>query len=379
MTRVIAHLTSSGFFGGPERQMLGLASALPDRFRSVFLLFDDRGACRPFVDQIEREGFAVEVLSPAGGLRGSVRALSDLLRRVGASVLCGHGYKADLLGLAASRRVGVPLVAVSRGYTAASRRVKMYESADRLALRFMHRVVCVSEGQAEKIRRAGVALDRVVVIRNAIRADRFDAPDPSYEGLLRGLFPEPPARVVGAAGRLSPEKGFGVLVEAAGEVVRADPDAGFVLFGEGPLRDDLERQVAAQGLQGRFILAGFRADLDRFLPHLDLAVLPSYTEGLPNVALEALAAGVPVVATAVGGTPEVVEDGVCGYLVPPGDPTALARRIVDGLRSGPGLALGARGRERVRDLFTFEAQAAAYARLFDELAGRPLATAAPVT
>jgi glycosyltransferase involved in cell wall biosynthesis len=132
--------------------------------------------------------------------------------------------------------------------------------------------------------------------------------------LLR-YFRQPRTFIVGAAGRLSPEKGFEVLVQAAEHVLRDNPTAGFVLFGEGPERTSLQQRINAAGLGQNFILASFRADLDRFLPHFDLLVLPSYTEGLPNVVLEGFAAGVPVVATAVGGTPEVVEEGVSGYLV----------------------------------------------------------------
>ncbi len=120
-----------------------------------------------------------------------------------------------------------------------------------------------------------------------------------------------------------------MLVEAAAIVARSDPGAGFIHFGDGPLRETIRRRIEELGLERRFILAGLRDDLDRFLPHWDLSVLPSYTEGLPTVVLESYAAGVPVVATAVGGTPEAVADGVDGYLVPPGDPVALAGRIRD--------------------------------------------------
>jgi glycosyltransferase involved in cell wall biosynthesis len=121
-------------------------------------------------------------------------------------------------------------------------------------------------------------------------------------------------------------------------------------------------------LAGRFVLAGFRADLDRYIPWLDVMALPSYTEGLPNVVLEACAAGVAVVATAVGGVPEVVADGENGHLVPPGDAKALAGRLLAVLRDEDGgREMGECGRRRVREEFTFEAQAAAYRRLFAEL------------
>jgi glycosyltransferase involved in cell wall biosynthesis len=232
----------------------------------------------------------------------------------------------------------------------------------------MDRVVCVSYGQAAKVRAAGVDLKRVTVIHNAVRAERFASPEARHRETVRGLFPSPPALVVGAAGRLSPEKGFGVLVKAAARVRR--PDVGFVLFGDGPLREPLQREIAALGLAGRFVLAGFRADLDALIPHLDLVVLPSFTEGLPNVVLEAMAAAVPVVATAVGGTPELVEEGITGRLVPAGGYAILADRIADLLDSPHRREMGERGRRRVLREFTFEAQARHYEDFFEELMGR---------
>jgi glycosyltransferase involved in cell wall biosynthesis len=250
----------------------------------------------------------------------------------------------------------------------------------------------VSQGQAAKVRRAGIGEDKITVIYNAIRPERFVDPDPVGRDLLRGLFlqaanplPRAPEIIVGAAGRLSREKGFGVLVDAAATVlgsrakVHGSPcGVGFILFGDGPLRESLERQIAAAGLEGRFILAGFRSDLDRLLPNLDLMVLPSFSEGLPNVALEALAAGVPVVATAVGGTPEVIEDGQTGYLVPPGDAAALAGRMLEAISDPAGRSrLTGQGRGCVATRFSFDAQAASYRDLFRQLSAEaPPATIA---
>jgi glycosyltransferase involved in cell wall biosynthesis len=368
----IVHLTASTLFGGPERQMLGLAGALAGECRSVFLSFAEGGRCRAFLDEARAEGFEAAALEhDTPHLRAATSELAGRLRHIGADLLLCNGYKAGLLGRIAARREGVPVVAVSRGWTAESWKVRLYEALDRINLRWMDRVVCVSEGQAAKVRRAGVPDERVVVIRNAIRADRFEAPDPAYRDRLLALFPDPPRHVIGAAGRLSPEKGFAVLAEAARRVLREDPGAGIVLFGDGPLHEALARQVEAAGLAGRFVLAGFRADLDRYIPWLDVMVLPSYTEGLPNVVLEACAAGVPVVATAVGGTPEVIEDGENGYLAPPGDARTLAGCILAVLDSDDlGRGMGESGRRRVLEEFTFEAQARQYRQLFADLVGR---------
>ena len=162
-------------------------------------------------------------------------------------------------------------------------------------------------------------------------------------------------------------------------VQRMDPGVGFVLFGDGPLHAAVAGQIQARGLQGKFVLAGFRTDLERFVPHWDLAVLPSFTEGLPVIVLEAFAARVPVVATAVGGTPEVVEDGCNGYLVPAGAPPALAEKILQALRSEPERkAMGLRGRQRIEEQFTFEAMCIHYEKVFERLTGQGQASAQPV-
>ena len=294
-------------------------------------------------------------------------------------LLC-HGYKANIVGRVAARRAGIPAVAVSRGWTGENRKVKAYEWLDRRHLRFMDRVVCVSDGQAAKVRRwCRVPESRIAVVRNSARLSTFENVDPDSRRTLLGVFPSDTAlsRVVLAAGRLSPEKGFGVLVDAAATVCRAHPKAGVVIFGEGVLRPELEAQISARGLTGRVVLPGFRTDLDSLITAADVVVLPSFTEGLPNVALEASAAGVPVVATAVGGTPEVIADDETGFLVPPGEPDLIARKVValltdSELRS----RMGGAGKRRMRDVFTFDAQAAAYLKLFDTLRSAPEKVAA---
>ena len=365
----VVHLAASPFFGGPERQMLGMSVHLPKEYRTSFLSFANRGCGRAFLREAGRHGFeAVELHHDAPHWRAAAAEVAHHLRRLRADVLCCHGYKPDVLGWWAARRAGVPVVAVAHGWTAATLKVRVNEALDRLVLRWMDRVVCVSAAQAVKVRRAGVPAERVAVIRNAVAAAPFAHPDPAGRALLEQVFPRPYPRLVGAAGRLSSEKGFGQMVAAAARVARADPGVGFVLFGDGPLRRRLTRQVAAAGLQDRFVLAGFRTDLERLLPHFDLVVLPSFTEGLPVVVLEAGAAGVPVIATAVGGTPEAVQDGVTGYLVPPGRPAPLAVRILDLLHDeGRRRVMGLRGRERVRQHFTFEGQSAQYRRHFEGL------------
>jgi glycosyltransferase involved in cell wall biosynthesis len=140
------------------------------------------------------------------------------------------------------------------------------------------------------------------------------------------------------------------------------------LFGDGPLRGDLERLIAERGLQTKFVLTGFRNDVVRYLPNLDVNVMSSFTEGLPVILLEAGAACVPTVATAVGGIPEVIEDGQSGYLVPAGDAPALARRILALLdNDAHRQAIGTAARDRVQRDFSFTAMSRQYHELFQKL------------
>jgi glycosyltransferase involved in cell wall biosynthesis len=365
---IVAHLTASTLFGGPERQMLGLAANLPPAVRNVFLSFAEGGRSAAFLQAARERGFEAAALDhDTPRLFAATRELTQRLTSIGTDIVCCNGYKANLLGRIAARRTGIPAIAVSRGWTAESFRVRLYERLDRWHLRWMDRIVCVSSAQAAKVQRTGVPPERIHVIPNAIDPDRFTHPDAAYRRDLETRFSQPRSRIIGAAGRLSPEKGFDILVAAAAVVRRTQPDVGFLLFGDGACREALQRQIDALGLSGVFLLEGFRPDLDAVLPHLDLLVLPSYTEGLPNVVLEACAAGVPVVATAVGGTPEVLGGGV-GRLTPPGDAAALAEAISDVLSQPDVLReMTIAGRQRARENYSFVAQAQSYQALFAEL------------
>lgn len=368
----VVHLMASPFYGGPERQMLGLAKHLPREVESIFLSFAERGQAQAFLGQVKQAGFAGRaLLHNTPRFFSCVKEVADELRQCKADLLCTSGYKPDLVGWRAARRVGIPVVAVAHGWTRATWKVRLYETLDRWALRRFDAVVGVSNAQADKVRDAGVPDARVAIIHNAVGDDAFVEPNAQVRAEMARWFARPPRWIVGAAGRLSPEKGYADLIESATLVLRERPDVGFVLFGDGPLRLDLELLITARGIKEQFVLAGFRNDLSRFLPNLDLGVMSSYTEGLPVILLETGAAGVPSVATAVGGIPEVIDDGQSGFLTPAGAPAALAQRIValldDETRRR---AMGIAARERVRRDFSFTAMSQRYHELFLKLARR---------
>src|SRR5436305_3504471 len=153
----IVHLMASPFVGGPERQMLGLARQLAAPFRTSFMSFAERGLAKSFLDQARREGFeAVELRHNAPNTFQCIAEVADELQSCKADLLCCSGYKPDLVGWRAARRAGIPVVAISHGWTGATWRVRFYEALDRLALPWMDAVVCVSAAQAARVHRAWV-------------------------------------------------------------------------------------------------------------------------------------------------------------------------------------------------------------------------------
>jgi glycosyltransferase involved in cell wall biosynthesis len=372
-TRIV-NLVSSAFYGGPERIMIGLAKASPEKYRPTFFVFGERGRGnqirgRAMLETARREGFeAIEIMNDRPNFPGMIREVAARLREVDAQILCCHGYKADIVGVLAARLAGIPCVGIAHYWVASNSRLAVYMTADWMALRRMVATVAVCEAQADKLIAGGIKPDRISTIRNAIEPA---APIESVERAretLRALFPKAPSRIVGTSARLSVEKGIDVLVLAVEIVAKKYPDVGFVVFGDGPQRERLQKMIADRNLGNSLVLAGFRSDVEALLPALEFAVLPSRSEGLPVAILEAMAAGLPVVATSVDGIPEAVIDRETGFLVPSEDHVMLAGRISDMLASEElRTTMGIRARERVATEFTFDKQAERYAALFDRL------------
>src|ERR1043165_899467 len=175
----VVHLMASPFYGGPERQMLGLARHLPGEVHSAFLSFAERGLAQAFLDEVRRQGYEGKTLQHnTPHFCASVGEVAHELRRLGADLVCCSGYKPDLIGWRAARRVGIPAVSISHGWTAATWKVRVNELLDRVILRWMDAVVCVSKAQAEKVRRARVPQGKIIVIQNAIGEDAFVEPNP---------------------------------------------------------------------------------------------------------------------------------------------------------------------------------------------------------
>ena len=210
------------------------------------------------------------------------------------------------------------------GFIDNDRKLKTYNVLDKCSLRLCRSVIAVSEGIRDELVRSGLSASRIAVIPNAVAPSCGGAALEALRQQRRGsLGIGANERVVGYLGRLSEEKGLVHLIEAIAAMRSATTPVRLLLVGDGPQRAALERQVRALGLGGLVVFAGFQTDAETWLPAFDIFALPSLTEGTPMALLEAMAAGVPVIASAVGGVPKVVTDGVNGLLVPPADVAAL--------------------------------------------------------
>ena len=366
---------ASPFFGGPERQVLGLARALRQReptIETVFLSFTEGGKSADFMGRAAADGFAtVDLRHNWPHVLRCRREIAGLIDQMKIDVLCCNGYKPDIIGVLAARAAGVPSVSIAHGWTSATGRVRVNEWMDKRSMRWFDRVVGVSHEQSRRVVAAGVAESSVVTIHNGVDPSELAERNHVDRETLESLFGDQPIETIFvAAGRLSPEKGFDVLIDSMRAVVDADRSVGLVIFGEGPLRGDLSGRIAERRLERHVVMPGFRDDLNRLIPQADAMVLSSRTEGLPVILLEAMAGGVASVVTPVGGVGELVRDGREGLVVPVEDAGALAAAVGRLAEDGElRRRLGAAARQRVEAGFTHRLQAEGFAGVLGEVFG----------
>lgn len=284
----------------------------------------------------------------AGFLRQSSR-LGESFRRWPVDILhtnIGGGCEESCVG---GRLAAIPRVLATLHVDSTTNRRAMDWILEYLTNHSLHRAIAVSEStRAYWVRRTALAPSRVVTISNGVDPEslrRCESPGLARKEL--GL-PDDGRLIIGSLGRLSPQKGYAHLLDAVALLADAHPELVVALAGEGPLRGDLARQAIALGLSERIHFLGHRRDVQTVYDAMDIFVLPSLYEAMPFALLEAMAMGLPVVATDVSGVPEAITPGEAGYLVRPGDPEALAaslRPLLDSfeLRRRMGLA----GRDRV--------------------------------
>lgn len=279
----------------------------------------------------------------------------------------GHDYKSNFLGLIARRFWPMKLITTVHGWVQQTSRTPLYYAIDRRCLRHYDEVICVSDDLHRASLDCGVRPERCHLIQNAIDVDEFcrsrtnDSIQPTINKPLE----------LGAMGRLSAEKGFDLLIQAVSELNAEGVPCRLKIAGEGDQKNELKQSVAQSENQRNVELLGQISDVKTFFERLDVFVLSSLREGLPNVLLEAMALGVPVVSTRVAGIPRLIETGENGILVGPGSVPELKNGIRT-LANDTQLRnqLSAAGRLTIEQTFSFRNRMERIAEIYDRLLGR---------
>lgn len=355
--------------GGVAEHVRLLAEGLKARGHDVTVAGRPDAMTRP---ALEGRGIPYVPLELTGGVPDPLpdlrcaRSLSALMRSGSFDIVHAHGQKAGILARRGARRRRIPSVYTPHSFvyrTQALRprwsgrlRFRVGLLGERALARHTAAIVAVADDERNVALTDRIApADRIVVIPPGVCIDRESAPNES----LRSFRGEGP--LLGFVAGLRDQKGLPTLLDALELLAEQGNSVRFAIVGNGPLWDEVEARVSAAPLAGNTLLLPFEEDAEAYLRCLDAFVLPSLWEGLPMAVLEAMAAGIPVVATAVNGTPEAVEDGVTGYLVPAGDAAALADRLLAIAGDEPARrAMGEAGRQLAASRFGVD-------RMVDEL------------
>ncbi|MEI9811563.1 MAG: glycosyltransferase family 4 protein [Acidobacteriota bacterium] len=360
MIRILAFLEADNVTG-PTKNLLEFHRQLPRLSTPVELqiaTFQRNPAPNAFTRAIEQADIPLHVIPENAALDRSVfphiHALADRLQP---SIFQTHSIKSHFLLRWTGLWQQTPWIAFHHGYTLTNRRLLIYNQLDRWSLPRAKHVVTVSEAFANDLRRRGVANSRITVLHNAIDPDWGQrANDTALRAETRAkLGIRDNESVLLIVGRLSLEKSHVLLVEAIAQLRTLLPGRSvrLLIAGDGPERPNIEAAARAHGIGPQIIFAGQVSDVLPMYAAADLAVLASKSEGSPNALLEALAASLPVVATSVGGVPEIVTEGETAWLVPPSDAPAMATALADALANpDKAMAMAQRGRQLILDRFT---------------------------
>ncbi|CUQ67390.1 glycosyltransferase [Candidatus Nitrospira inopinata] len=372
---LVLHLRDTYEIGGPGKTILETFRAIDQcRFQLHLGVFLKRGEAQdsPFIKEAKHIGMPVHFI--IGDHQYDPRMIvkvNEVVRSEKIDIVHAHEVKSDVIAYLASRLQPIPIVTTLHGWIGNSPKGRMFIALDKRIVRGFDRVIAVSRQIERDLLEAGVPESKIRLLHNAIVVEKYRRT--GARGVLQEVVGRPvESPVIASVGRLSLEKGHADLIDALALVKKAGHKVSLVLIGDGPERQSLVRQIEKLGLQDCVHLPGYVQTPQRLLEEVDLMVLPSHTEGLPNAALEALLMEVPVLATRVGGTPEVITDGETGRLVAPRSPSELADGILEFLASPESWKqMARRGKKMVETHFDFRARTRKLEAIYEEMLREP--------
>lgn len=330
----ILHLNASTGLAGAERVLLNYLACHDKKLFSVQVAsyVNYQRQNNSFTEVMEKQGIPFhKIFVGSSSFITVVFETVKLIRDEGIDLVHSHGYRSDVSGCLAARIAGIPIVSTVHGWTPISWKLRLYEQIDRWFLKRFAGIIAVSKDIYNSLVASGVSQDKIFLINNAVPQTSV-VNELHVDDTTRLICKEPNERIILSVGRLSHEKGYDILLRSFQKYCLPEMLVKLVIVGEGPLRDELEALAADLGITERVIFTGFSNAVRQYYKESDLFVLPSRTEGLPMVVLEAMQLGMPVVCTNVGGLPEVIKDGKNGILVEPENIDALGdaiRKLLD--------------------------------------------------
>ncbi len=362
----IAHVSASLHYGGKENGVVNLVNGLdPKIFENYIFTYVRGGALALRVDPTRCR--VVELGDKLGGDYRLYFKLAREFRRYRIHIAHTHSWATAMEGIIGAKMARVPII-IHGEHGTMKTDTKLHIQIQRRLWNATDQVLSVSQALRENLhKKFDFSKERIRVVANGVDLSRFDLSRNGVDYKARLGLP-PNALVFGAIGRAVPVKAYPILLQAAGLVFSEIPNAHLVLVGDGPLLDELVQSAQDAGILNRVHFLGARKDVPEILRALDVYVLSSESEGMSNTILEAMASGRPVIATAVGGNPELVVDGETGLLVPPNDPAALAVAITKLLREPEQRRqMGVLSRQRIEEKFSLEVMVRHYAEVYLEV------------
>lgn len=366
----ILHLRDSPYVDGPGRTILESANRIDSyKYRYFIGAFCKRNMpATPFYNAAVNRGLDAFRINESNSMDATaLMQIMQIIEREKIDIIHSHEVRSDIIALIAGKMTGVAVATTLHGWIGNDFKARVLTFIDKHILRFFDHVIPVSEKMKNKILRYRVRKENITVLYNALVLDQYQR-NLSDRTLRRGLKIGENALLVGNIGRLSPEKGQNDFILAARNVVGRYKDVFFLLVGEGNERPKLESLVQNIGISDKVLFLGYRNDMISIYNNLDLVVQSSFTEGMPNVVLEALAMETPVIATDVGGTSEAVINNVTGVLIQPGKPDELAEQIIKFIKSRDRFEkMSIKGKKAVEAKFGFDERTKKLSLIYDRL------------
>lgn len=365
MIRVL-YLSAPTALAGAERVILNyLGHYDPSQFEIIVASYlNPLRFSNPYTEAVEATRFSFEkiTIGPTPYVK-QIRETIKIIKSYSIDIIHTHGYRSDVAGLIAAKLTGTPIVSTVHGWTSVSLKLRAYQMLDRFCLKRFDRIVCVSNLLHQEFSKLGINSERLVYLPNAVSLP--EKTSRQRDTARQQLVLESGEKVVVAVGRLSPEKGLDILLTAFARQFSSDRGVRLILVGDGPERAALESLALGLGIAEQVVFAGFISDVAGYYAAADLFVMSSHTEGFPMALLEAMAWELPVLATAVGGIPDIVQDGVNGCLVPPGSVEPLAAAMAN-LLGNRGLAesMGQAARQTIAERFAADQWARALENVY---------------